>query len=86
MSTGFWEPDQDLRMQQDGHRITYEYPVDSGVRNIKYVGFEDALDRLPAGMLLRVSLARWWCPEDKPDLEERCYLQLSGWYEPDQSP
>ena len=36
---------------------------------------------IPAGTLVRVSLARWWRPEDsEPNFEERCYLQLSGWY------
>jgi len=26
-------------------------------------------------------LARWWKPEGEGDVESRCYLQLSGWYE-----
>jgi hypothetical protein len=33
---------------------------------------------LEANTLLRLSLARWW--QQAPELEERCYLQLSGWY------
>lgn len=49
---------------------------------IPYVGFEPAVDLIPKGTLVRVSLARWWRPHDSPpDMEERCYLQLSGWYE-----
>jgi hypothetical protein len=28
---------------------------------------------------MRISLARWWKPDDS-ELSERCYLQLSGWY------
>jgi len=34
--------------------------------------------QIPADTLLRVSLARWWDNEGRH--EERCYLQLSGWY------
>ena len=29
---------------------------------------------------MRVSLARWWRPEDTPEVEEKCYAQLSGWF------
>ena len=46
--------------------------------NIPYVGCAEAIDLIPAGTLVRVSLARWWRPEGMN--EERCYLQLSGWY------
>jgi ATP-dependent DNA helicase RecQ len=35
---------------------------------------------IPAGTLLRVSLAHWWRPAEKPEEEERCYVQLSGWF------
>ncbi len=28
----------------------------------------------------RVSLAHWWRPEQKPDGELRCFVQLSGWF------
>ena len=45
-----------------------------------YVGFADPIERIPKGALVRVSLARWWRPDDAPDMEERCYLQLSGWF------
>ncbi len=31
--------------------------------------------------MLRVSLAHWWRPEDKPEGELRCYVQLSGWFQ-----
>jgi hypothetical protein len=46
---------------------------------ITYVGFEPAIELITHGSLVRVSLARWWRPDD--DSEERCYLQLSGWYD-----
>lgn len=78
-STGFWISDRDLiEMQSDTGRIFYEY---SDVRQITYVGLIATLPIIPAGTLLRVSLARWWKPEDV-EIEERCYLQLSGWYLP----
>ena len=35
---------------------------------------------IPKGKIIRLSLAKWWKPEDS-DIELRCYLQLSGWYE-----
>lgn len=47
-------------------------------RNIKFVGFQNPLDIIPAGTLIRVFLARWWASPN--DNERRCYLQLSGWY------
>lgn len=46
---------------------------------ISYVGFQEPLDVIPAGTLLRMSLANWWSPDDIT--EKRCYLQLSGWFE-----
>ncbi len=76
-STGFWLSDRDLHERQaDTGKIFYEY---SDLRKISYVGLIEALPIIPAGTLLRVSLARWWKPDDV-DIEERCYLQLSGWY------
>ena len=43
-----------------------------------YVGFEEAVETIPAGTLVRVSLARWW--DTNGTTEDRCSLQLSGWY------
>ncbi len=34
---------------------------------------------------MRLSLAKWWKPEDS-NVEARCYLQLSGWYEDQAEP
>jgi len=48
-------------------------------RRFPYVGFEPKVNLIPAGTLMKISLARWWKPEDS-DMSERCYLQLSGWY------
>lgn len=74
-STGFWISDEDLDYQVDSQKYTYLYS-----KYLKYVGFATPVDVIPAGTLIRVSLARWWKPEDVQDLEERCYVQLSGWY------
>lgn len=81
-STGFWVADADLTLRED--RRHYDYPLAgifgfSQLRGLSYVGEREPLQILPAGTLLRVSLARWWAPEDV-DIEERCYLQLSGWF------
>lgn len=74
-SVGFWIPDKDLKRNDFRDKVRYSYPI--GSRNISYVGFQTPIDLIPAGTLVRVSLARWWSPNDD---EERCYLQLSGWY------
>ena len=78
-STWFWVSDRDLSLRRDGRHYDY---VSSFIQNkgFSYVGEPDPLPVLTAGTLLRVSLARWWRPEDQPDMEERCYLQLSGWF------
>ncbi|MFH1320564.1 MAG: hypothetical protein ABII90_07920 [Bacteroidota bacterium] len=57
-------------------KVRYSYPI--RWRNISYVGFQNPVDKIPAGTLVRISLARWWSPNED---EERCYLQLSGWYD-----
>jgi hypothetical protein len=80
-STWFWIPDRDLTLRSDGKHYDYPYGYGYQSRGLSYVGEPPALPTLPAGTLIRVSLARWWRPEDaEPDFEERCFLQLSGWY------
>jgi hypothetical protein len=75
-SVGFWIADKELIMNIEDEKIRYYY----GERRIPYVGLEEPVSNIPAGTLLRVSLARWWSPPDS-DIEKRCYLQLSGWYD-----
>lgn len=78
-STGYWIPDSDLTLRGDGRH--YDYPGWLGQRGLSYVGEPQPPAVLPAGTLLRVSLARWWKPDDAgADFEERCYVQLSGWF------
>lgn len=79
-SVCFWISDKELNLDEDDKH--YIYPSDNPFARTKsfpYVGFENKVDTIPAGTLMRLSLARWWKPEDS-DINERCYLQLSGWY------
>lgn len=78
-SVGFWISDRDLSRSEYQGKTRYNYPSIGNWRSIKYVGKEEPIDSIPAGTLIRLSLARWWSPDDS-DLEERCYLQISGWY------
>jgi ATP-dependent DNA helicase RecQ len=84
-STMFWRPDQPLQRSDDGKRIRYRYPAAGGGRTLVFVGFQEPIETIPAGTLLRVSLAHWWRPEEDDDGELRCYVQLSGWCLPSDS-
>lgn len=92
-SVGFWISDQDLKLKYYENKARYNYPpqrkkitingnlMKNGplqYRNIPFVGFQDPIECIEVGTLIRLSLARWWSPGDT---EERCYLQLSGWYD-----
>ena len=84
-STLFWETDQPLQRDVEGKRIRYRYPTGDGGRTVTFVGFQEPLEVIPPGTLLRVSLAHWWRPQDRPEDELHCHAQLSGWFLPDQS-
>ncbi|HSN77106.1 MAG TPA: DNA helicase RecQ, partial [Anaerolineae bacterium] len=45
-----------------------------------FVGFQEPIQVIPAGALVRVSLSHWWRREDHPEDEPRCYVQLSGYF------
>jgi ATP-dependent DNA helicase RecQ len=79
-STMFWVPDRALTLDCEGKRIRYRYLANDGGRTLAFVGFQEPLPEIPAGTLLRVSLAHWWRPEDRPDEELRCFAQISGWF------
>jgi hypothetical protein len=49
------------------------------IRSAKYVGMEEPIAVIPERAIDRFSLARW-APFPPGVDEERCYLQLSGWY------
>jgi ATP-dependent DNA helicase RecQ len=78
-STMFWRPVQPLRLDDSGKRIRYRYRTPDGGRTLTFVGFQEPVDEIAAGTLLRVSLAHWWRAPARPDHELRCYVQLSGW-------
>lgn len=77
-SVGFWISNQPLTFEEGYYCYPGKYMCPK--RRFRYKGLVKPVDVIPADTLLRVSLARWWKPEDS-DLEERCYTQLSGWYE-----
>ena len=79
-STTFWQPDQPLIRDTERKNVRYRYPTEKGGCTLTFVGFQEPLEIIPAGTLVRVSLAHWRQPEDTPDVEERCYAQLSGWF------
>lgn len=79
-SVGFWISDRDLIKSNYYDKVRYGYRSTDGTwKNITYVGFEEAINVIPAGTLIRVSLARWWDANGSTEL--RCSLQLSGWYD-----
>lgn len=82
-SVGFWQPDEDLTLRTAFNKIRYDYHSVDGRRSLPYTGFEEPVDTIPAGTLVRVSLARWW--DRDGETEPRCSLQLSGWYDLPQS-
>ncbi|MGO8929194.1 MAG: RecQ family ATP-dependent DNA helicase [Limisphaerales bacterium] len=79
-STMFWAPDQALRLDCEGKRLRYRYPTSDGGCTLTFVGFQEPVPEIPAGTLLRVSLAHWWRPKERPTEELRCFVQLSGWF------
>lgn len=80
-SVGFWIPDRRLQLMRTGERARYEYRTSSGTAAVfGYVGCEEPAPTIPAGSLVRVSLARWWRPPDQPEANEVCYAQVSGWF------
>ena len=73
-SVGFWLPDKDLYLKDD----RYKYYNGNQIFSIKYVGVAKPIEKINRNTLCRVSLARWWNTNGKT--EDRCYLQLSGFY------
>jgi hypothetical protein len=75
-SVGFWVSDVDLIYNGKD----YVYSNNGVTKQVVYKGNLQPIAKIPKGKLIRISLAKWWKPEDS-DIEARCYLQLSGWYE-----
>lgn len=74
-STQFWINDKPLRHSLSFDKDYYYYQD----LKIRFVGFQQAVEEIPAGTIVRLSLANWWDNNGNFD-EERCYLQISGWY------
>jgi hypothetical protein len=77
MSTGYWVPNEDLMYSDEGY---YQWGSIFDHRRIKFIGEQSVLSTISKGTLVRLSLARWWRPDRSENVEDRCYLQLSGWY------
>jgi hypothetical protein len=79
-STCFWICNKEIiRHYQRKNKYNYTDDTHRLCYRISYVGLENSIQIIPQNTLVRLSLAHWWSPEDAED-EERCYLQLSGWY------
>lgn len=79
-STCFWICDKDIERRDHEGKIRFNYKdgIHKWGYNIPFVGLEDnPLDVIPQSSLIRLSLSHWWSPDDT---EERCYLQLSGYF------
>lgn len=73
-STQFWISDCDLIYREIYGKHYYIYKN----TKLKFVGFQTIIPYIPKGTIIRLSLANWWNGDGSG--EDRCYLQLSGWY------
>lgn len=81
-SVGFWISDKDLIRVEFDQKVRYRYPNGNNYRNISHVGFQDTIETIPAGTILRVSFSRIFPPDNSTITAPKgYYLQLSGWYE-----
>ena len=55
-STMFWRPDRPLQLDDSAKRIRYRYPTPDGGRTLTFVGFQEPVETIPAGSLVRVSI------------------------------
>jgi hypothetical protein len=80
-SVGFWKTNHPLARVVFDSKTRFRYPNGGTYRNISYVGFQDTIQTIPAGTILRVSLSRLF-PKENSDIQapRGYYLQLSGWY------
>lgn len=80
-SVGFWIADRNLECAPFNGKVRYRYPNGHNFRSVTYVGYQDRLETIPAGTILRVSLSRIF-PRGDSDINvpRGYYLQLSGWY------
>lgn len=74
-SVCFWRPNAPLKLVNFMGKPRYYF----NGQYISFVGFQSPVNVIPAGTLVRLSLANWWSPDGNPK-NLRCYLQISGWY------
>lgn len=79
-SVCFWQSKYELRRDDFDGKTRYSFSEDGLWRHITFVGYENSGKVISPGTILRLSLARWWHPKDGNVQEDRCYLQLSGYY------
>lgn len=80
-SVGFWTSDRTLTKSIYKEKTRFSYPNGRNYRHVSYVGYQDSIDTIPAGTIIRVSLSRVFPPEGSPiQVPKGYYLQLSGWY------
>lgn len=80
-SVGFWIADKDLFRMVFGQKVRFRFPDDAHDRNIRFVGSQESVRKVPAGTVIRVSLSRIFPQETSNVTTPRgYYLQLSGWY------
>lgn len=84
-SVEFWKLPRPLRLDPTEPRPRYVMfkPFRFGV---PFVGFDTPIGILPAGTLVRMSMARWWINPQAPEEGETCSLQLSGWFDATPTP
>lgn len=81
-SVGFWISDKDLIRVEFDQKVRFRYPNGNNYRNISYVGYQETIENIPSGTVLRVSFSRIFPPENSSiNAPKGYYLQLSGWYE-----
>jgi hypothetical protein len=84
-SVGFWQTSSNLIRVIFDTKTRFRFPNGSNYRGISYVGYQETIETIPAGTILRVSLSRIFPPENSQIQTPRgYYLQLSGWYLPEQ--
>lgn len=77
-SVQFWTLPRPLRDESSDSK--HRYVMEGATRfRVPHVGFGTPVGEIPAGTLVRVSLARWWLNPHLPEEGETCGLQLSGW-------
>lgn len=78
MSVEFWRPDRNMTLEiTQGVGGKPRYRV--GNYSIPYVGVSEPVNVIPAGVLVRTSLTRWF-PRDDDSRPKQCYLQISQVY------